>query len=153
MEVTCGPPSEDLGKFDAEFVVNGERIPINVSKLLMCGSYLEISKSILVVVIYSGKDTKAVLNHRKMRYKKTRFMSFFYKILYCYLALLIILSSIMLAYQINFNAGTFKKSEYLSYTSKDDDDVETNQNISAFFIDVFNLKDFIPIVAVVMVSF
>ena len=126
MEITCGPPSGDLGKFDAEFVVAGERIPINVSKLLMCGSFLEISKSILVVVIYSGKDTKAVLNHRKMRHKTTRYMSFFYKILVFYIALLIILASIMLTYQINFNAGTYKKSEYLSYTSKDDGDVETD---------------------------
>jgi len=65
-----------------------------MSKFLMCGAFLEISKSIYVVVLYTGTDTKLVMNHKKTPHKTSSYTGFLYKLLYVYFAFMIIISII-----------------------------------------------------------
>jgi hypothetical protein len=92
MNITCGAPNGDLTSFNGTIDVGQERISVDISKFLLCGAFLEISKSVFVLVLYTGKDTKLVLNQRKIPHKTSSFMGFFYKLLYCYIALLFVMA-------------------------------------------------------------
>jgi len=65
-----------------------------MSKFLLCGAFLEISKSIYVVVLYTGTDTKLVMNHTKSPHKTSSYMGFLYKLMYVYLAFMIVITII-----------------------------------------------------------
>jgi len=68
----------------------------------MCGSFLEISKSIWVLTMYSGNDTKLVMNKTKIPYKQSRFTGFFYKLLIIYIFIMITFATALGLYQVSY---------------------------------------------------
>ena len=81
----------------------------------MCGAFLEISKSIYVVVIYTGTDTKLVMNHRSSPHKVSSYMSFPYKLMYCYIVLTLIVAGFQGFKSVEFTLNDYPKMEYLSF--------------------------------------
>jgi phospholipid-translocating ATPase len=112
----------------------------------MAGSILEISKSIFALVLYTGNGTKLIMSKQKMPFKRSRFTSFFYKVLIFYIFLMIAIASTSAWYQFKFIDDS-KLYIYLNYNEG-----TTSTYLVTIFHDILNYKDLIPIVAIVMLS-
>eukprot|EP01132_Coremiostelium_polycephalum_P001453 gene1453-1831_t len=61
--IECEPPGQNLNKFDGRITLNGgEQYPLNIEQLLIRGTTLMNTKWVYGVVVYTGHETKYMLN-------------------------------------------------------------------------------------------
>jgi len=61
-EVECDRPEVLMHKLDATVVINGERHPVDLQTTLLRGTVLRNTAWVIGIVMYTGLDTKLVLN-------------------------------------------------------------------------------------------
>ena len=63
------PPNKDIYSLNAKMELNGTFFPLNVNQLLLKEAHLRNTEWIIGVVVYSGHETKVLMNSRKGKYK------------------------------------------------------------------------------------
>jgi phospholipid-transporting ATPase len=65
-KIKCNKPNSDLAKFNGKVELNSQySFPLSIKQFLFKGTILKNTKWAIGVVIYTGKDTKIVLNSQK----------------------------------------------------------------------------------------
>ena len=70
-KVVTEHPTIDLYSFKGKMVVGGEQFRLDVKQLLLKGSNLKNTEWVLGIVIYTGKNTKLMMNSQKSRTKRS----------------------------------------------------------------------------------
>ncbi|XP_025085934.1 probable phospholipid-transporting ATPase VA isoform X2 [Pomacea canaliculata] len=70
--VTVDEPNTSIYNFKGYVEKDGEKIPLNSSNLLLRGCMIKNTDFIEGLVLYAGHETKAMLNNRGPRYKRTK---------------------------------------------------------------------------------
>ena len=63
------PPNKDIYSLNAKIDMNGTHFPINVNQLLLKEAHLRNTDWIIGIVVYSGHETKVLMNSKKGKYK------------------------------------------------------------------------------------
>eukprot|EP01119_Soliformovum_irregulare_P019079 TRINITY_DN5979_c0_g1_i1.p1 TRINITY_DN5979_c0_g1~~TRINITY_DN5979_c0_g1_i1.p1 ORF type:complete len:1154 (-),score=316.94 TRINITY_DN5979_c0_g1_i1:278-3739(-) len=66
-------PNTNLYKFDGTMAINGETHPINIQQLLLRGCKLKNIDWVYGLVVFTGYDTRLILNAKKPRFKLSSF--------------------------------------------------------------------------------
>jgi len=66
------PPNMDLYNFTGKMVIGSEQFALNVKQLLLKGSNLKNTEWILGLVVFTGKDTRLMMNSQKSRTKQSK---------------------------------------------------------------------------------
>ena len=66
------PPTMDLYSFTGKMIIGNEQFALKINQLLLKGSNLKNTEWILGVVVYTGKDSKLMMNSQKSRTKRSR---------------------------------------------------------------------------------
>lgn len=66
------PPNIDLYSFTGKMIIGNEQFALKINQLLLKGSNLKNTEWILGVVVYTGKDSKLMMNSQKSRTKRSR---------------------------------------------------------------------------------
>lgn len=70
--VVTEPPNMDLYSFTGKMLIGNEQFALKINQLLVKGSNLKNTPWIMGVVVYTGKDTKIMMNSQKSRTKQSR---------------------------------------------------------------------------------
>ncbi|XP_069725189.1 phospholipid-transporting ATPase VB isoform X2 [Phaenicophaeus curvirostris] len=71
--IICEMPNNDLNKFKGYMEQpNHERIGFNIESLLLRGCTIRNTEAVIGIVIYTGHETKAMLNNNGPRYKRSK---------------------------------------------------------------------------------
>lgn len=70
-KIVAEPPTIDLYNFKGKLVVGNEQFALNVKQLLLKGSLLKNTEWILGVIVYTGRDSKIMMNSQKSRTKRS----------------------------------------------------------------------------------
>jgi phospholipid-translocating P-type ATPase (flippase) len=65
-EVRCDDPNPVIQRFDGVLLTGGKEVPVGMTNLLLRGSSLRNTQWALGVVLYTGKETKLVMNARQV---------------------------------------------------------------------------------------
>lgn len=65
------PPSQDLNHFSGKLTLNGEKITVGISSFIPRGCFLRNTRNISAIVVFTGNDTKLILNSQKPQFKYT----------------------------------------------------------------------------------
>lgn len=65
------PPSADLYSFTGKMVIGQDQFALNANQILLKGSNLKNTEWVLGIVIYTGKDSKLMMNSQKSRTKQS----------------------------------------------------------------------------------
>lgn len=71
-QLNFGPPDENLYSFSGTLEMNGQTIGLGAKQLLIRGASLKNTDYAIGVVVYTGKDTKLMLNSGQPRYKQSQ---------------------------------------------------------------------------------
>jgi phospholipid-translocating ATPase len=61
-EIDCGRPEASMHRLIASVVINGERFPVDLQTTMLRGTVLRNTAWVIGIVMYTGLDTKLVLN-------------------------------------------------------------------------------------------
>lgn len=70
--INSGPPDENLYSYSGTLEMNGRTIGLGAKQLVIRGASLRNTDYIIGVVVYTGKDTKLMLNSGEPRYKQSQ---------------------------------------------------------------------------------
>ncbi|CAA3011842.1 phospholipid-transporting ATPase 1-like, partial [Olea europaea subsp. europaea] len=70
--ITCEQPNRNIYEFTANLEIKGQRYPLNQSNIILRGCQLKNTEWAIGVVVYAGKDTKAMLNSAMSPAKRSR---------------------------------------------------------------------------------
>lgn len=65
------PPSADLYSFKGKMIIGQDQFALNINQIMLKGANLKNTEWMLGVVVYSGKDTKLMMNSQKSRTKQS----------------------------------------------------------------------------------
>lgn len=65
----CEPPNSIIQHFNGSMFINGREVGLDMSNFLLRGSTLRNTKWVFGVVVYTGKDTKLIMNSRRVPFK------------------------------------------------------------------------------------
>lgn len=66
------PPSAELYQFTGKLVVRNKTFALNANQILLKGSYLRNTDWIVGYCIYTGLDTRLMMNSQKVRHKQSK---------------------------------------------------------------------------------
>ena len=95
-KVVTEHPTIDLYSFKGKMVVGGENFRLDVKQLLLKGSNLKNTEWVLGIVIYTGKNTKLMMNSQKSRTKRSHVEKILNIIIFFILVAQIILCGIII---------------------------------------------------------
>lgn len=70
--ITCEQPNRNIYEFTANMELNGRRLPLSQSNIILRGCQLKNTAWAVGVVVYAGQDTKAMLNSAMSPSKRSR---------------------------------------------------------------------------------
>ncbi|CAA3015975.1 phospholipid-transporting ATPase 1-like [Olea europaea subsp. europaea] len=70
--ITCEQPNRNIYEFTANLEIKGQRYPLSQSNIILRGCQLKNTEWAIGVVVYAGKDTKAMLNSAMSPAKRSR---------------------------------------------------------------------------------
>mmetsp|Transcript_43447 Transcript_43447/g.51124 ORF Transcript_43447/g.51124 Transcript_43447/m.51124 type:complete len:346 (+) Transcript_43447:168-1205(+) len=94
-KVVSEHPTIDLYSFRGKLVAGGNQYRLDVKQLLLKGSALKNTEWVLGVVIYTGKDTKLMMNSQKSRVKRSHVEKALNTIIFLILCAQIVLCGIL----------------------------------------------------------
>lgn len=71
-QINCDRPENDMYRLNANIDRGGERMPVNLSMTLLRGTALKNTAWVIAVVLFTGLDTKIVLNSGDTPSKRSR---------------------------------------------------------------------------------
>ena len=72
-KIECETPNEYLYKFDGNFVLkDGFKIPLDIDQILLKGSALRNTKWLIGVCVFTGHDTKIMMNSSRGQIKRSK---------------------------------------------------------------------------------
>ncbi|XP_014516837.1 phospholipid-transporting ATPase 1 [Vigna radiata var. radiata] len=74
--IRCEPPNRNIYEFTATMELNGHKIPLNQSNIVLRGCMLKNTDWIIGVVVYAGQQTKAMLNSAASPSKRSKLESY-----------------------------------------------------------------------------
>ena len=78
--VSCEGPNKDIYKFDGTYTsVEGNKIPLTNDNVLLRGMSLKNTDSCQGIVLYTGHESKLLMNSAAARYKISKVMKTTYK--------------------------------------------------------------------------
>lgn len=71
-KINCEPPNTSLYSFSGSLTVRGAKVILNAKQLLLRGAILKNTKWILGVAVYTGVETRIMLNSNDGRWKQSK---------------------------------------------------------------------------------
>ena len=70
-KLECSPPIKDIYKFEGALSdsQSDEQVPLDLRNFIPRGATIRNSKNVIALVVYTGGDTKQVLNQGQYRFK------------------------------------------------------------------------------------
>eukprot|EP01133_Synstelium_polycarpum_P010882 gene10882-12678_t len=138
--VECEAPSHILNKFDGRITIGTEQYPLNAEQLLIRGTQLMNTKCIYGMVVYTGHETKYMLNTMATPTKRSKLEKSMNKILIYVLIAegLLCLASALVG--LGFERRLASRSFYLNLTRG-----YTIRTIEKFFTFVVLFSTIVPI--------
>jgi phospholipid-transporting ATPase len=119
-EIECDQPNISLVKWNCNMTVNGhEKEPLNMKQLLLRGCSLQNTEFIFGVVIYTGHDTKIMLNSKKAPSKSSNVLRKMNKILYSVFAFQLFLCLLLAGLSIEWMDQEVDRHPYLDLSDGD----------------------------------
>jgi len=154
LTIQCEQPNSVIHQFNGTMKYNGREIFLDSSSLLLRGSSLRNTKWILALVVYTGKQTKIVMNSRAAPFKVSTIERTMNNIIYVILAAQIGISLISLGFYITWKSANYSSLDYLCFNYEESTNVvystECSEDIGyadgGYFFTFFILySNFLPI--------
>ena len=116
--VECDKPNISLVKWNCNIKINGmEKEPLGMKQLLLRGCSLQNTEFVYGVVVYTGHETKILLNSKKVPSKSSSVLKKMNKILYSIFAFQLGLCLLLAGLSINWQDNNASKHSYLQLSS------------------------------------
>lgn len=116
--VQCEEPNSAIHHFDGVLLWNGVEVPLSASNLLLRGSSLRNTRWALGVVVYTGKETKIVMNSRDAPSKLSTIERTMNNLIYLVFAAQVLISTISLVSYMIWKGLFYEGLFYLCYNYK-----------------------------------
>jgi magnesium-transporting ATPase (P-type) len=129
-EVVCDAPNENLEKWDAKITYDSswfKNKTANISNLLLRGTFMRNTETVVGIVVYTGMDTKIMRNLKKPPHKVSNIMRLMNNMLYSVFAFQFMLILVFAGLYLQWTENNLSMHFYLQI------DTTTNQ-ASAFFV-------------------
>lgn len=113
--IQCDQPNSIIDQFNGTLLLNNKEIYVDSASLLLRGSTLRNTKWVLGVVVYTGKETKIVMNSRRAPFKLSTIERTMNNIIYVILAAQILLSIVSLILYIVWKNQNYDDLDYLCF--------------------------------------
>jgi len=152
--IQCEQPNSVIHQFNGTMKINDREIFLDSSSLLLRGSSLRNTKWILAVVVYTGKETKIIMNSRGAPFKVSAIERTMNNIIYVILAAQIGISLISLGFYITWKGANYSSLHYLCFNYEESTNVvystECSEDVGyadgGYFFTFFILySNFLPI--------
>ena len=137
-------PTKNLYSFNGKIVVGNNQFALKVNQLLLKGANLKNTEWALGVVVYTGKDTKLMLNSQKSRTKRSHVEKQLNIIIFLILAVQILTCFILCIIMVIYDSVDDANQDYYLGNDRSDEDPIIN-----FFSYFLLLNTMIPISLVV----
>ena len=117
--IQCDQPNSIIDQFNGTVLLNNKESYVDSASLLLRGSTLRNTKWILGVVVYTGKETKIVMNSRRAPFKLSTIERTMNNIIYVILAAQILLSVVSLILFIVWKDMNYDDLDYLCFNYTD----------------------------------
>ena len=147
LEVNCkGDPIPDLYTFDADLkLVSQDRqaplIDLDLKQFVPRGAHVRNSECLYLLVIYTGNDTKLILNQGSYRFKQSHVDKMINKILAFNIALMLSFGAILAYCNYVFTEENIDKYSYIFENSESAAEIAFKSNFSFFLLN----NSFIPL--------
>lgn len=119
-EIECDQPHISLVKWNCNFEIRGqEKEPLSMKQLLLRGCSLQNTEFVFGVVIYTGHDTKIMLNSKKAASKSSNVLKKMNKILYSVFGFQMFLCLLLAGLSVNWMDKEVDKHYYLDLSNSD----------------------------------
>ena len=71
-EIECEKPNEQLYSYEGRIMINGDTIPLDTTNLVLRGMSLRNTEHIYGLAVFTGHETKVMMNSAESKYKKSR---------------------------------------------------------------------------------
>jgi magnesium-transporting ATPase (P-type) len=116
LAIQCDPPNSAIHAFHGAMELQDKTVvPLDMSTFLLRGSSLRNTKWVLGVVVYTGTDTKLVMNSRAAPFKISSIERTMNNILLVVLAALVFISTVSLVFFILWTNTYYDYLDYLCY--------------------------------------
>lgn len=113
LAVHCDAPSASLVSWNCNVKVEGELIPVSSSQLLLRGCTLKNSGCVYGAVVYTGHETKSMLNSKEAPSKMSHVLRLMNRILYTVFGVQISLCLLFAGLSVNWKKNNADRHEYL----------------------------------------
>jgi phospholipid-transporting ATPase len=114
LEVHCDAPNASLVRWNCNVKVEGELVPVSLSQLLLRGCTLKNSGYAYGAVIYTGHETKSMLNSKEAPSKMSHVLRLMNRMLYTVFLVQISLCLLFAGLSVNWNDNYADKHDYLA---------------------------------------
>ncbi|OAF65454.1 hypothetical protein A3Q56_06834 [Intoshia linei] len=134
--ITCEMPNNNIGAWNGRINFNNVTYAINLGQFIMRGSYIKNTEWICGVVIYTGNETKYLMNSHRTKFKVTLVDTIFKKFI---IILLIIIFVISIFISIMNSIYTKINENFLDYilNSYEERIADVNDTLEKSFISTF----------------
>eukprot|EP01034_Spumella_vulgaris_P026143 gene26144-32677_t len=115
LTIQCEQPNSSIHHFHGTLFVSGREIGVDASSLLLRGSSLRNTKYALGIVVYTGKESKLVMNSRKAPSKLSYIERIMNTLIYIIFLAQIVISLISLVLFVIFKSIYYEDLTYLCY--------------------------------------
>ncbi|EGR31812.1 phospholipid-translocating p-type flippase family protein, putative [Ichthyophthirius multifiliis] len=153
LELYTRKPDQDPNRFEGSIVfndnfnVNKEQIPFNIKQLLPRGAFLRNTEYVYGVVVYTGMDTKIMLNSESSKQKTSDMEKKMNQFILCILCFQFICSFVMSACQYNWMNQNSHIYPYLYLNQNGMSNIV--QSVAVFFSFFILFNTMIPISLVI----
>ena len=152
--VCCDEPNNLLYSFNGYFDFNGNAIPLNNKQVILRGCVLRNTQWVIGVVVYTGKETKLMMNSTAVRPKKSAVEKGLNKKILSVFVFMALISVISGAIGVWYETRYFNQEDvWYTYKTKEN----SRNGAAAFFILVFSylslISSMVPISLYVTLEF
>ena len=147
LEVNCkGDPIPDLYSFEADLkLVSQDRqaplIDLDLKQFVPRGAHVRNSECLYLLVLYTGNDTKLILNQGSYRFKQSHVDVMINKILLFNIVLMLSFGVILAYCNYVFTEANIDKHSYIFENSESAEEIATKSYFSFFLLN----NSFIPL--------
>ena len=155
LRLECEPPNSMIHQFHGTLSISkGRQAPVDASSLLLRGSSVKNTRWVLGLVVYTGPETKIVMNSRNTPRKLSSIERIMNNLIYLIFAAQVLISTVSLVFFILWKNMYYVDLDYLCYSSKSSSnklyqigckDSSDYSNAGYFFTFFILYNNFLPI--------
>ena len=123
LEIQCDQPNASLVRWNCNVKVNEEWLPVSMTQLLLRGCVLKNSGWVFGVVIYTGHETKSMLNSKEAPSKMSHVLRLMNRMLYTVFLFQVSLCLLFAGLSVNWKNNNASKHDYLNIGTEPDEEI------------------------------